>query len=94
MKFPVNVMVEIIEPHAPVFFSHTLQSGNVLKNDLKSININVTINETTFTTQSNVFNQTDSDLFPAEIRVYILNMYPLHARRIMCKVRERNAYFQ
>lgn len=62
----------------------------MLKKDLASIN--VTINEMMFATRSNVFNVTDSDLFPAEIRVYILNMYPLHARRIMCKVRERNAY--
>ena len=62
----------------------------MLKNDLAGIN--VTVNETTFSTQSNVFNYNDSDLFPNEIRVYILNMYPLHARRIMCKVRERNTY--
>ena len=62
----------------------------MLKNDLASIN--VTMNKTTFATQSNVFNITDSDLFPDEIRVYILNMYPLHARRIMCKVRERETH--
>ena len=80
---------------------HTLlqiitQSGNILKADLAAdTGIEVELIETgvtVFSTESNVFNLTESDLFPAETRVYFLNMYPVHARRIMCKVRERRPY--
>ena len=53
-----------------------------------AINVTVATGGTTvFSSQSNVFNLTESELFPEEIRVYFLNMYPTHARRIMCRVR-------
>ena len=69
-------------------FCYTFQSGDVLKNDLSASEINMTVvNVTTFSTQTNVFNLTESELFPEEVRVYFLNMYPVHARRIMCRVR-------
>ena len=66
------------------------QSVSALKNDLSAPEVNMTVVDdgiTTFSTQTNVFNLTESQLFPNEIRVYFLNMYPVHARRIMCRVR-------
>ena len=61
-------------------------------NELTMVNtslLTVQAYETTFSTQINVFeNLTESDLFREEFRVYFLNMYPVHARRIMCRVRE------
>lgn len=54
---------------------------------LTAINITVDTNGTTvFFTRSNVSELSESELFSEEIRVYVLNMYPTHARRIMCKV--------
>ena len=39
---------------------------------------------TTFQTGDNVY--TMAELFEPEVRIYVLNMYPRHARRIICRV--------
>ena len=52
---------------------------------LESENITVVMNGTTlFSSDENVTNKTD--LYEPEVRIYFLNMYSLHARRILCAV--------
>ena len=54
-------------------------------NDSELINITiVTEGITTFQSSGNVYDM--AELFEPEVRIYVLNMYPRHARRIMCKV--------
>ena len=72
----------------------TFQSRDALMRDLSAPMVDVeivTTGTTAFSTESNVFDLAESELFPDEVRVYFLNMYPVHARRIMCRVRGRQA---
>ena len=72
----------------------TFQSHDALMRDLSAPMVDVeivTTGTTAFSTESNVFDLAESELFPDEVRVYFLNMYPVHARRIMCRVRGRQA---
>ena len=56
--------------------------------DSELINITVvTEGITTFQSSDNVYHM--AELFEPEVRIYVLNMYPHHARRIMCKVSEQ-----
>ena len=70
-----------------------IQGIDDLVRELTAANITVDMSGTTmFLTQSNVSNLTESELFPEEVRIYFLNMYPTHARRIMCRVRCNAVY--
>lgn len=54
-------------------------------NDSGLINITVvTEGITVFQSSDNVYHM--DELFVPEVRIYFLNMYPHHARRIMCRV--------
>jgi len=56
-----------------------------LHSELRNAGIMVDMNGTTiFRIGDNV--ATKENLFSSEIRVYILNMYSIHARRVMCAV--------
>ncbi len=54
-------------------------------NDSGLINLTVvTEGITMFQSSDNVYHM--AELFVPEVRIYFLNMYPRHARRIMCRV--------
>ena len=65
---------------------HNLTVAKIRRsNDSKLINITVvTDGITTFQSSDNVYHM--AELFQPEVRIYFLNMYPRHARRIMCRV--------
>ena len=64
-----------------------VKSTEVLLTELENSSIVVNRNGTTrFSLKDNLMER--SDLFQPEIRIYFLNMYPKHARRILCMVRE------
>ena len=72
------------------------QTTEVLKQNLTAIKIwhsidsgltNITVvteGITLFQSSDNVYHM--AELFIPEVRIYFLNMYPRHARRIMCRV--------
>lgn len=78
-------------------FSHTnthahIQSTFSLNNTLSANNIAVvTEGVSSFRDKDNV--ATMDGLFVPEVRVYMLNMYPRHARRVLCAVSETTCSF-
>ena len=65
---------------------HELSAAKVWRsNDSELINITVvTAGIITFRSSDNIYHM--AELFEPEVRIYFLNMYPRHARRIMCRV--------
>lgn len=63
-----------------------MQSADILNRDMADNNIIIDANGTTlFKTNSNV-TASGNNLFSPEVRIYFLNMYPYHARRVLCAV--------
>lgn len=57
----------------------------MLMNELVEQNITIVSNGTTsFASSTNIKN--DSSIFEPEVRIYFLNMYSNHARRVLCAV--------